>query len=317
MKTFKHFFEVSRSALAKQIADTDANLNPGTSSKDVRVQPAGNYNPNNFVHNIKSSGLELVRIAKPGEDGSTSGQLLTYIVKDESGREYPVVLGKGVGFGTRDEDYVITDLREQLAELISNSGQDYIKLQIDDKVYSVNGIESTKGTPKSDFHFTYNEQPQVYISHKAGRSAKDYQQYGGTTCRAGDKVCSHPEILSFVKRLQRLFPKGMQPKTSVYRPIKDEYLKQLAIFGNNYGEEFGVDNVNALYQGKMSIVKKGRGYILTANHFVYNGDLPTEPEYQPVLYGRYNPSRGGYHGIPALRTMIMPAAKLTSTTKKI
>ena len=103
----------------------------------------------------------------------------------------------------------------------------------------------------------------------------------------------------------------------VYRPIKDEYLKQLAIFGNNYGEEFGVDNVNALYQGKMNIVKKDRGYTLTANHFVYNGDLPTEPEYQPVLYGRYNPSRGGYHGIPALRTMIMPAAKLTSTSKKI
>ena len=54
MKTFKQFFELSRPALANQIAGTDPNLKPGSSSKDVRIQPTGDYNSDNFVHNIKT-----------------------------------------------------------------------------------------------------------------------------------------------------------------------------------------------------------------------------------------------------------------------
>ena len=72
MKTFKKFFEMSRQAISNKIAATDVNLTPGSSSKDIRVQPKGDFDPNSFVYNIKSAGLELLRILKPGDPGSTA-----------------------------------------------------------------------------------------------------------------------------------------------------------------------------------------------------------------------------------------------------
>ena len=85
----------------------------------------------------------------------------------------------------------------------------------------------------------------------------------------------------------------------------------------DYGQKYGIDNVNALYQGNMTIVPGSDDtYELDAHHVVYNGDIPTG-NYEPVLYGRYSGSRGGNHGIKDLRTSISPIAKVSKNTQDI
>jgi hypothetical protein len=307
----------SKKELATIIAAQDTNLEAGSSSKDVRIQPINSYDSTKFTQTLADAGLTLVRIAKPGEDGSTSGQLRTYIVQDKNGNEYPVVLGKGKGFGTIDEDLVLNSLEDQVKALLLQNGVDYITIDINGYDQRVDGIKSTPGTPKSDFNFTYKGKPVLFISHKAGKKASDYQQYGGTTCKSGKDVCQHEEVDKFVEQIKNMYPDGMPPGKSLWRKIKDPELKKLSLFGMDYGREYGVDNVNALYQGNMTIVPgKGDTYDLKAHHVVYNGDIPTG-EYEPVLYARFSGSRGGNHGIKDLRTSISPMAKVSKNTQDL
>ena len=319
MSEFKKFFNerLSRAALGSKIASTNSKLSLGGSSKDVRLQPLDGYDSEQFPRDIQSAGLEIVRVVKPNEPGSTSSQLDTYIVRDTDGTEYPVTLGKGKGFGVRDESTVLNSISNQIQDILSTEGKEFTTIKINNKKYKINGIETTPGTPKSDFHLTFNGDPVVFISHKKGTTAKHYQQYGGTSLKSGEVIYNHPEVKSFIKKIAKLFPDGMPPGSSVYRPIKDDNLKMLAIYGPDYGKPFGYDNVTLLLQGSVKLNKIGNNtYEFDAAHISYNGEAP-EGEYDAVLYGRYNPSRGGNHGIKALRSSIMPLAKLSGNTQKI
>tara|TARA_S200002703_G_C3760022_1_gene233930 strand:+ start:59 stop:1018 length:960 start_codon:yes stop_codon:yes gene_type:complete len=319
MITFTKFFNErsSRAALGKKIAAAIPNLSVGGSSKDTRLQPLDGYDPEKFAQDIESVGLQIVKVVKPNEPGSTSSQLNTYIVRDEDGEEYPVTLGKGKGFGVRDEATVLNSISNQIQDILGTEGKDFFTIKIDNKKYKVNGIETTPGTPKSDFHLTFNGEPVVFISHKKGTTAKHYQQYGGTSLKSGEIIHNHPEVKSFIQKIAKLFPEGMPPGSSVYRPIDDTNLKMLAIYGPDYGKEFGYDNVTLLLQGNVKLNKTGNNlYEFEASHISFNGEAP-EGDYDAVLYGRYNPSRGGNHGIKALRSSIMPLAKLSSKTQKI
>lgn len=319
MSKFERFFNerLSRAVLGGKIANTNSKLSLGGSSKDVRLQPLDGYDPEQFPRDIESTGLEIIRIVKPNEPGSTSSQLDTYIVRDKDGSEYPVTLGKGKGFGVRDESTVLNSISNQIQDILSTEGKEFTTIKINNKKYKVNGIETTPGTPKSDFHLTLNGDPVVFISHKKGTTAKHYQQYGGTSLRSGNVIHTHPEVVSFIKKIAKLFPDGMAPGTSVYRPIKDINLKMLSIYGPDYGKPFGYNNVTLLLQGNVTLNKVGNNtYEFDGSHISYNGEAP-EGEYDAVLYGRYNPSRGGNHGIKALRSSIMPLAKLSGNTQKI
>lgn len=308
-----------RGSSKRQIADLIAkhkDLVVGGSSKDIRIQPLRPFSNDEFVQVLQNAGLQITDIKKPGEQGSTSGQLLTYIVQDDSGNSFPVVLGKGKGFGTRDEDFVVSDLREQINNILGQTGAPTLKLKIGSNTYNINGVESTPGTPKSDFSFTLDGTPTVFISHKAGSKPTDHQQYGGLSKSSGINISEHPEVISFVKTLKKMFPNGVSSKTSVHRPIKDKTLKLYAIFGNDYGKDFGINNVNALFQGNLVLTKSGNTYTIQSAHEVINGELPGG-KYDPVLTARFSGSRGGNHGIKDLRTSISPIAKVSSNSKHI
>jgi hypothetical protein len=157
----------------------------------------------------------------------------------------------------------------------------------------------------------------LFISHKDGKSAKDYQQYGGTSCQSGQNICNDTEVKRFVSKLKKLYPDGMTPKSSVYMKIKNPDLKKFAIFGTNANEAFGINNVNAVYQGDLKLVKIGKNeFEIQSKHHIFPDELP-EGDYEPVLYARYSGSRGGNHGIKDLRSMIAPIAKITSKTKQL
>ena len=306
----------SKKELATIISSKDIHLSPGTCGKDVRIQPIGEYDPKKFPETLQQAELEVIKVSLPGEEGSTSGQLRTYIVQDINGNEYSVVLGKGKGFGTVDEDIVLEDLRDQIKALLIENDVDYITININGYHQKVDGVKSTPGTPKSDFNFTFKGKNVLFISHKAGTKARHHQQYGGTTCTSGKEICEHPEVKNFVQMLKQKYPDRMPPGSSNYLKIEDNELKKLSVFGMDYGKEYGNNNVNVLLQGRVEIVPDGDEYKLTASHIVYNGDLPIGP-YEPVLYARYSGSRGGNHGIKDLRSMITPIGKISSNTQDI
>jgi len=307
----------SKRELAIIIAAKDPNLTVGSCSKDTRVQPKGPYDATKFIQTLEDAKLSIVKIVKPGEDGSTSGLLRTYIVQDENKNEYPVVLGKGKGFGTRDENFVLDNLKEQIKSLLIQDDTDYITIKINGDSQKVDVIKTTPKNPKSDFNFTYKDKPVLFISHKAGKKASDYQQYGGMTCKAGKNICQHEEIEDFVDQIKERYADGMPPGKSLWKRIRDPKLKKLSLFGPDYGEEYGEDNVNGLYQGNIKIVPDDNDtYKLEAHHIIYNDDIP-DGEYEPVLYARYSGSRGGNHGIKDLRTAILPIAKISKNTQDV
>ena len=307
----------SKRELAIIIAAEDPNLTVGSCKKDTRIQPTVPYDATKFIQTLGDAKLSIVKIVKPGEDGSTSSLLRTYIVQDENENEYPVVLGKGKGFGTRDENFVLDNLQEQIKSLLIQDDTDYITIKINDDSQKVDGIKTTLKTPKSDFNFTYKGKPVLFISHKAGKKASAYQQYGGITCRAGKNICQHEEVENFVNQIKERYSDGMPPGKSLWMKIKNPKLKNLSLFGPDYGKKYGEDNVNGLYQGNIKIVPGDNDtYKLEAHHIIYNGDIP-EGEYEPVLYARYSGSRGGNHGIKDLRTAILPIAKISKNTQDV
>lgn len=311
--------KLSRKELATLIAAQDINLRPGTSSKDVRLQPISSYDPVQFKQDLEKAGLKILKIVKPGQEGSTSGQLLTYIVQDEGGHEYPVVLGKGKGFSTQIEDVTLEDLREQLESILLLNDTDHIVLDIDGYLQKVNGIKTTPGFPKSDFYFTYKDKPVIFISHKAGTKSTDFQQYSGISDKAGLQISQHPEVVDFVNTIIDKYKDGMKPGESVLRKIQDEQLKKKALFGVDYEErgpdsnptkQFGINNVNGIYQGYMKIIPKHDNiYTLSASHIIYNGEMPVDG-YEPVLFARYGGVDRVSKVVKGMRALIMPKASL-------
>lgn len=302
----------TKNELAYIIASKDENLMPGSSSKDIRVQPTDNFKREDFQRVLTDAGLEIVKIVKPYEPGSTSSQLETYIVRDEAGNEYPVVLGKGRGSMLRTESYAINDIKQQIEDILNEPGasNEYFNVEIQGKEYKVNGISSTEGSPKSDFSLDYNNKPVIFISHKNGTAPKDFQQYGGLTKKAGEKISVHPEVEEFVKEVRARFPHGLKSKQHYFKKIEDDNLKLMSMYGGDYGGEFGKDNVNVILQGKVTFVPvqgNSNTFKLDANKVMYNGELPEkESEYDPMLYIRFSGTRPGNYGVVNARFMVVP-----------
>lgn len=215
--------------------------------------------------------------------------------------------GKGAGAGTAVEDMELRSLQKQLNDIRSNIAQGTIKIKVGNKVYDIAGAETTPGTPKSDFHLLdVNGKEVVWISHKKGRTAKDFQQWGGVSQRSEPIIGSHPEVQKFVSDLKKAYPQGLPNATSLYRKIDDDHLKNLSIYGNDYGKALGRQNVSILLQGAVKVIKSGSYYQLSANHVHFNGDKITG-DYEPVLAAIYKGDRSDA-GVKGTRIVIMPVA---------
>lgn len=215
--------------------------------------------------------------------------------------------GKGAGAGTAVEDMELRSLQQQLDDIRSNIAQGTVKIKVGNKIYDIAGAETTPGTPKSDFHLLdVNGKEVVWISHKKGRTAKDFQQWGGVSQKSEPIIASHPEVQKFVSDLKKAYPQGLPNATSLYRKIDDDHLKNLSIYGNDYGKALGRQNVSILLQGAVKVIKSGSYYRLSANHVHFNGNKITG-DYEPVLAAIYKGDRSDA-GVKGTRIVIMPIA---------
>ena len=123
---------------------------------------------------------------------------------------------------TTAEDYQVKVIRESLAKIKDKLGSDYVELQVGRNYYKVVDVESTPGTPKSDFHFRdINGNMVGFVSAYDGNSPSAIQQWGGISERGEPILAAHPETKAFVETLRAMYPDGIPPKTTVARKIQD------------------------------------------------------------------------------------------------
>jgi len=183
-----------------------------------------------------------------------------------------------------------------------------LKVKIGNKYYAVAGAATTPGTPKSDFHLLNNKGIEVvWISHKDGSKAKDFQQWGGMSARAEPEIASHPETQKFINDVKKEFGGVMPRATTVARPVKDKNLMGMSVYGNKYKSgKLGRQNVSILLQGPVKLVKSKNYYELQSNHTSINGDIMTG-DYAPVFMAIYKGDRNNF-GVKGARFAIQPKA---------
>ena len=198
--------------------------------------------------------------------------------------------GKGVGSGTAAEDRELSGLRKEIENAMKRDGLSVLPMKVGNKTVMVSGVQSTPGTPKSDFHLVDAAGNEVaWLSHKDGSTAKDFQQYGGLTHKV---FANNSEVKSFMLALAKKYPDGMERGTSAWRVAKDKKLINQSVWGVDYGGERGRNNVDEFHQGPMKIIKRGKLYAIQSRHQDTNGKLPKGDGYDAIFYARFTSDRG-------------------------
>ena len=254
------------------------------------------------------SSTELNGIRFLGEDGEE------YKLSDiKKNSEFG---GKGERSTVAKEDAALSSLNEQLIQIKKDTKTASVPIKVKNKVYKIDYAESTPGTPKSDFHLVDMDGKEViWISHKDGRTAKDFQQWGGISQRSEPTVFSHTETQKFINDLKSHYKNGLPPATTLYRKIKDSKLKMLSVYGNEYGNNMSRQNVSVLLQGPIKLAKSGSSYIFQSNHVHYNGDSVDGDGFDPVLMAIYKGDRSDA-GIKGTRIVISPIGGRKGTEYK-
>lgn len=255
---------------------------------------------------MPKSGEKILRTGSTAElsalrFGSSAGTLykLSDIVKTSD------FGGKGARSGVAKEDRALNMLNDQLEKAKVELKSATVPIVIGRKTYHAFSAESTPGTPKSDFHLLDAEGNEiVWISHKDGRTERDFQQWGGMSERSERVIYMHAEVQKFIEDLKKVYPKGLPSATTLARKIKDKKLQSMSVYGNRFGESFGRQNVTVTIQGDIKLVKSGKSYKLEAVHVHINGE-DMSGGYTPVFMAIYKGDRSDF-GVAGTRIMIAP-----------
>jgi len=246
--------------------------------------------------------------------------------RDDAGKTYSISNlekdsyfgGKGLGSGTAVEDANLQILNSQILRLIEENGGP-INIKVGDNIYeNIIKAESQFGVPKSDFNLIdENNKPVVFISHKKaggkGPDARDFIRWSGYTMYA-----NHPEVEKFNQALKNWIEEnnpeqGLPRQSRFIAPIQDPELIRKLIYGPNYGEEYGANNVNIILQGKITLKPlQDNNYELLAQHELLPPELP-EGEYQPYLTAAYRGDREMF-GIKNNEAIVMTKATAFSSS---
>lgn len=238
--------------------------------------------------------------------------------------------GRGVGSGTSAETLAMNDFNEKLNAILQKQAISQIKLNINGRTVNCAAMVKTEGKyrgrePKSDMTIVDAlGNPVAYISHKAGRSAKDYQQYGGLSDSAlstNIESAAKNEIKAFMLAVNSLRPNGLQSGESFYRIINNKSLIQQSMYGPEFGSQPSINNVDEFHLGNMTLKGKGSGpYTIESVHKGINGEIPKD-SYKAVYFIRFQQKRGDARAagvtVKNARVGIFPIAKISSTTKEI
>lgn len=216
----------------------------------------------------------------------------------------PAFGGRGKGTGTAKEDIALAGINSELEKLGT------IDVELAGRLYKgIKKATTVRGTPKADFTLNDETGPVIFISHKDGRTAKDFQQYSGFK-----GLEDYEEIQSFVEDVREVTNGELQPKQAFKRPLNSEEIKRKSVYGLNFGaEEFGINNCQAILQGPVLFELQDTGeYIITCNHQVYSPNIPSD-SYEPMLYVTFRRDRKNM-GILNARFGIYPTSYAPKAT---
>lgn len=222
--------------------------------------------------------------------------------------------GKGKGGTLVPERNAIASLQKQFEEIKTP-----ISLNIGGKVFSnIDGIANVKENQKADFVFTSDTEP-VYISYKAGSSAKNVLFYGGIALyKDSDEVKRFIEV---VKSRTSAMSRG---SVEYAAPVRDSEVAIKVLFGSKYSPDTpGENSIQAIVQGNnLRLVPTGDGaYTLSASKIILAPNIPDEVDYAPFYNARYADDRDQF-GIKNCRFTIVPGgaregARMVSISSKL
>lgn len=222
--------------------------------------------------------------------------------------------GRGQGSGTAAEDRALSMFREEIQKACKKEGTPFIMVRIAGRTVELADVATTPGTPKSDFHGLDTEGKEVcWFSHKDGRTAKDFQQYGGIT-ELMKKFPGHAELTKFINDVNRETDGEVKSDRSFQRPLKDRNVMKAAVYGIDYDKKPGRQNVDMFLQGRITVKKRGKVYEIGSEHSGSRGDIPTR-DYACVLFVRKG-DRNNF-GIKNARFMVAPKALRRRSTVDI
>lgn len=212
-----------------------------------------------------------------------------------------------VGNGTSYETEVIDALNEIFTKIarpinIKLGNKTYTDLtyavKVDTAMKRSAGISAD---PKADIIICKDKKNplapgSIYISHKKSGGPEAFQQYGGLTEISGLQIYQHPEVQSFLRQTTE-FIKGGVLKKPLMKPIKDEKLMNMSIYGPGYGEQFSLQHVQLIGQGKPKLTQTDARRDLYklefTDHMSLSGDLKHFVNgYLPVFGATYRAGRG-------------------------
>lgn len=264
-----------------------------TNNKPFRLVDGGvvtlSYSPE-VVECIQKGDLKDLRALR------IDGYKLTDLVKCED-------FGGKNDNGTKKEQFALSNLNKQILDARGNSS--HITVRFRENIFQVSQAENTPGTPKSDFHLVNPDNEEVFwISHKDGKSAKCFQQWGGVSLKSEPLVNQHDEVQSFVADLKAKVPDGVPRAMTFARKISCDTLKNMSVYGNQYGNSFSRQNVNVAIQGSVDLIFDGSEYIIGGSIIHENGEALTG-SYEPTLIATFRGDRSN-EGLPCTRISIAP-----------
>lgn len=264
------------------------------------------------------------RMYEKGFSATLSGKMGSRLIQVKYPQDFlkvPEFGGKGAGAGVAAENAELKLFMRKMDDVFEKEGERLINLRIGGRTVKCTGIISTPNPggrdPKADFSIVGEDgKTQVaWISHKAGRTASDFQQYGGLS----DTIFrSDKEVKDFMNDVKKQAPDGLQRGQSFMRVAEDPKLINRSIYGTEYGRARGINNVDEFHQGNMELRKSGNYYTIRSTHMGKNGDKLTG-EYAPILYIRYDarPANAGGVQVKNGRVGVFPRKKAASTAKEI
>jgi hypothetical protein len=255
-----------------------------------------------ILNNISDiNDLNKYKIGKSIQLPTENGDLipLSYLYKDSD-------FSSRTQFTTIKQDEQVANLEYKINEVKTVTKMNYVPIKVIDTIYNVSLVHDLGDKSKADFVLIDNNGEEVcFISHKHGIRPKDFQQWSGTSRRFQQEIFDHPETQSFISELKNRFNDVLPPATTVARKIKDDRLKKLAVFGNDFGNNFNKNNVSAVMQGKLELIKYDNYYELIGSHYtIKNGDIPLYG-YEPVFMAVHKKYRRD-HWIKNCRVTINP-----------
>ena len=227
--------------------------------------------------------------------------------------------GRGLGSGTAAEDAELKLFRSHLESTIEKEGTSFIDVKVGGKIVQVAGIITTPNpgglAPKADFDLIdHNGNSVGWISHKAGTKASDFQQYGGLS----NPTFNVSEVTKFMRDVSKLAPEGLKSGQSYMRKVKDQTVIRKSVYGIQYGQKYGIENVSEFHLGHMKLTKSNGVYRIDSVHRGDNGDIP-KGDFEAVYFIRYNDRTARAAGvtIQKSRVGVFARAKAAKTTVEI